>query len=59
MSTRISAIAPAPPAGGAPTRARWLALAALCVSLLIVTLDTTGLNVSAAAYRDGLARHHQ
>ena len=46
MSTRISAIAPAPPAGGAPTRARWLALAVLCVSLLIVSLDTTVLNVA-------------
>ena len=46
MSTRISAIAPAQPEGGAPTRARWLALAVLCVSLLIVSLDTTVLNVA-------------
>jgi len=46
MSTRISAIAPAQSEGGAPTQARWLALAVLCVSLLIVSLDTTVLNVA-------------
>lgn len=33
------------PSGAAPTR-RWLALAVLCVSLLIVTLDNTVLNVA-------------
>ncbi|MFI6565892.1 MFS transporter [Streptomyces sp. NPDC050534] len=36
--------APAPEAGGA--RSRWIALVVLCVSLLIVTLDNTILNVA-------------
>jgi EmrB/QacA subfamily drug resistance transporter len=38
--------APAPAAGRpVPGRGRWLALAVLCVSLLVVTLDNTVLNV--------------
>ncbi|HTX29626.1 MAG TPA: MFS transporter [Streptosporangiaceae bacterium] len=34
------------PGAGGPSPARWLALAVLCVSLLIVTLDNTVLNVA-------------
>jgi EmrB/QacA subfamily drug resistance transporter len=46
MTTRTSAAAPAQPGGDAPAPARWLALGVLCVSLLIVTLDNTVLNVA-------------
>jgi hypothetical protein len=34
------------PPGGAPPPARWLALAVLCVSLLMVNLDNLVLNVA-------------
>jgi len=44
MATR-TAFPRARPAGRRPPDRRWLALAALCVSLLIVTLDNTVLNV--------------
>ncbi len=46
MTTKTTVPSAARPAGrpGAPTRP-WLALAVLCVSLLIVTLDNTVLNV--------------
>ncbi len=45
MTAKTAVPAAARPAGrpGAPTRP-WLALAVLCVSLLIVTLDNTVLN---------------
>jgi EmrB/QacA subfamily drug resistance transporter len=46
MTTQISDVAAAQPDKGAPSPVRWLALAVLCVSLLIVTLDTTVLNVA-------------
>jgi len=46
MTTQISDVAAAQPGKGAPSPARWLALTVLCVSLLIVTLDTTVLNVA-------------
>ena len=46
MSTHIRDIPAARPQAGGPTRAQWLALAVLCVSLLIVTLDNTVLNVA-------------
>ncbi len=46
MITRIHATPAAQPARGEPPAARWLALAVLCVSLLIVTLDNTVLNVA-------------
>jgi hypothetical protein len=40
-------VAPAGPSvSGRPETRRWLALAVLCVSLLIVTLDITVLNVA-------------
>lgn len=46
MITQTHDLAPAQPERGAPSPARWLALAVLCVSLLIVTLDNTVLNVA-------------
>ncbi len=46
MTTQIRDIPAARPQAGGPTPARWLALAVLCVSLLIVTLDNTVLNVA-------------
>jgi EmrB/QacA subfamily drug resistance transporter len=46
MTTRTAEIAVSQPAEGGPSPARWLALAVLCVSLLIVTLDNTVLNVA-------------
>ena len=46
MITQTHDHAPAQPEHGAPSPARWLALAVLCVSLLIVTLDNTVLNVA-------------
>jgi MFS family permease len=46
MTTRTHPVPAARPAGGAQPAARWLALAVLCVSLLIVTLDNTVLNVA-------------
>ena len=46
MTTRIHQVPAVRPEGGARPVARWLALAVLCVSLLIVTLDNTVLNVA-------------
>jgi len=46
MVTRTRHVPAARPGGGARSGARWLALAVLCVSLLIVTLDNTVLNVA-------------
>jgi EmrB/QacA subfamily drug resistance transporter len=45
MTTKTGAFPAARPAGRRPSPRRWLALAVLCVSLLIVTLDNTVLNV--------------
>jgi hypothetical protein len=45
MTTKTEAPRAGYPAGGLPAPRRWLALAVLCVSLLIVTLDNTVLNV--------------
>jgi hypothetical protein len=49
MVTRTRHVPAARPGGGARSGARWLALAVLCVSLLIVTLDNTVLNVALPA----------
>jgi MFS family permease len=46
MTTHTFRLPEARPGGGAPAATRWLALAVLCVSLLIVTLDNTVLNVA-------------
>ncbi|HEY6311967.1 MAG TPA: hypothetical protein VIY52_14340 [Streptosporangiaceae bacterium] len=46
MSTQIRDIPAARAEAGEPSAGRWLALAVLCVSLLIVTLDNTVLNVA-------------
>ena len=46
MTTRTHQIPAARPGGGLPPAARWLGLAVLCVSLLMVTLDNTVLNVA-------------
>ena len=46
MTTRIHTIKDAGPAPEPSATARWFALAVLCVSLLIVTLDNTVLNVA-------------
>src|SRR5487761_694137 len=46
MTTRTFHVLPARPAGGAPSPARWLALAVLCISLLMVNLDNLVLNVA-------------
>jgi EmrB/QacA subfamily drug resistance transporter len=48
MSTRTYQAPPARPAGAAPS-SRWLALAVLCVSLLMVSLDNLVLNVALPA----------
>jgi EmrB/QacA subfamily drug resistance transporter len=45
MATRTGIYPATIPAGPHPPARRWLALAVLCVSLLIVTLDNTVLNV--------------
>jgi EmrB/QacA subfamily drug resistance transporter len=45
MATKTGSYPAARPAGRAPSTRRWLALTVLCVSLLIVTLDNTVLNV--------------
>jgi EmrB/QacA subfamily drug resistance transporter len=45
MTTKADLIPAARPAGRGPSPRRWLALAVLCISLLIVTLDNTVLNV--------------
>jgi EmrB/QacA subfamily drug resistance transporter len=45
MTTKTDVFPAARPAGRGPSPRRWLALAVLCVSLLIVTLDNTVLNV--------------
>ena len=45
MATQADTFPAARPAGRQPPTRRWLALAVLCVSLLIVTLDNTVLNV--------------
>lgn len=45
MTTKTGAFPAARPAGRLPSPRRWPALAVLCVSLLIVTLDNTVLNV--------------
>jgi EmrB/QacA subfamily drug resistance transporter len=45
MSTDTRDIPAARPQAEGPSRTRWLALAVLCVSLLMVTLDNTILNV--------------
>jgi EmrB/QacA subfamily drug resistance transporter len=46
MTTLTNRPAPAAgPGAGVPSSRRWLALAVLCISLLIVTLDNTVLNV--------------
>jgi EmrB/QacA subfamily drug resistance transporter len=46
MTTYTRGIPAARPEAEGPSPARWLALAVLCVSLLIVTLDNTVLNVA-------------
>jgi len=46
MSVRTHHLPAARPEEGTPPPARWLALAVLCVSLLMVTLDNTVLNVA-------------
>jgi EmrB/QacA subfamily drug resistance transporter len=46
MTTYTRDIPAARPEAGGPSRERWLALAVLCVSLLMVTLDNTVLNVA-------------
>src|SRR5215472_2546021 len=46
MSVRTHPIPAARPAEGKSPPAQWLALAVLCVSLLMVTLDNTVLNVA-------------
>lgn len=46
MTTRTYHVPAARPEGGTRPTRRWLALAVLCVSLLIVTLDNTVLNVA-------------
>ena len=46
MSVRTHPVPAARPAEGKSPPARWLALAVLCVSLLMVTLDNTVLNVA-------------
>jgi EmrB/QacA subfamily drug resistance transporter len=46
MTTHIRDTSAARPEAGGRTPTRWLALAVLCVSLLIVTLDNTVLNVA-------------
>src|SRR5277367_616965 len=48
MTTRTYQAPETRPAGGAPTL-RWLALAVLCVSLLMVSLDNLVLNVALPA----------
>src|SRR5215469_3776016 len=45
MTTKTDVFPAARPADRGPSPRRWLALAVLCVSLLIVTLDNTVLNV--------------
>jgi hypothetical protein len=52
MSTQIRDIPAARPETGEPSPARWLALAVLCVSLLIVTLDNRVLNVALPSRSD-------
>jgi EmrB/QacA subfamily drug resistance transporter len=49
MTTRIHEVPAAAPHRPAPPRARWFALAVLCVTLLMVTLDVTVLNVALPA----------
>ena len=44
--TTQSRTSPAPATGGGSAPRRWLALAVLCVALLIVNLDSTVLNVA-------------
>jgi EmrB/QacA subfamily drug resistance transporter len=46
MTTHIRNVPAARPEAAGPAPTRWLALAVLCVSLLIVTLDNTVLNVA-------------
>lgn len=46
MASRINVAPAGPSVSGRPETRRWLALAVLCVSLLIVTLDNTVLNVA-------------
>jgi hypothetical protein len=46
MTTHTFRLPAARPDRGAPAATRWLALAVLCVSLLVVTLDNTVLNVA-------------
>ena len=46
MITRAQPVPAARPGRGSPPTARWLALAVLCVSLLMVSLDNTVLNVA-------------
>jgi len=46
MTTQIRNTPAAQPQAGAPSPARWLALAVLCVSLLMTSLDNTVLNVA-------------
>jgi EmrB/QacA subfamily drug resistance transporter len=46
MTTRTFHLPAARPSGDAPSPARWLALAVLCVSLLMVNLDNLVLNVA-------------
>jgi EmrB/QacA subfamily drug resistance transporter len=46
MTTQIRNTPAAQPQAGTPSPARWLALAVLCVSLLMTSLDNTVLNVA-------------
>lgn len=56
MTTRVHTREfPAPPQPAAPGR-RWLALAVLCVTLLMVSLDTTVLSVALPTLVRGRAR---
>ncbi len=45
MAGRTAPLSAVPASGSRPVPRRWLALAVLCISLLIVTLDNTVLNV--------------
>jgi EmrB/QacA subfamily drug resistance transporter len=60
MAVRAPQIPVLPSPGGKPGSARWLALTVLCVSILIVNLDVTVLNVALPTLvRDLHATSHQ
>ena len=49
MTTHLHAVPAAAPGRPAPPSTRWLALAVLCLTLLMATLDVTVLNVALPA----------